>query len=67
MGLARGAGESVSVSVASAAIAIAAASNNIIKGIYAIGFGERQTGRQSCALLFVFAILGLIPLIWLLR
>ena len=66
LGLTRAAGESISFSVASAAIAIAAASNNVLKGIYAVGFGDRQAGRQSCGLLFSFALLGLIPLFWLL-
>lgn len=65
LGITQSAGKSTSLSVAGAAILIAAASNNIIKGIYAISFGDRQTGRQSCCLLFALALLGLTPLVWL--
>jgi uncharacterized membrane protein (DUF4010 family) len=53
------------LSVAAAAIAIAAASNNLVKGIYAYVWSDRATRLQSLALLGVFAALGLVPLIWL--
>lgn len=67
LGITQSAGRTTSLSVASAAILIAAASNNVIKGIYAISFGDRQTGRQSCYLLLVLALLGLIPLLLVFR
>jgi uncharacterized membrane protein (DUF4010 family) len=43
-------------------IAIAASSNNLMKGVYAFGFGDRQTGSQALALLSALAILGLVAL-----
>jgi len=51
------------VALAGGAIAIAAASNNLIKGIYAYGFADRRTGQQGLALLTVLALLGLLPLL----
>jgi uncharacterized membrane protein (DUF4010 family) len=53
------------VAVAAAAILIAAASNNLVKGIYAYAFSDRKTGLQSLALLAALAALGLGPLLWL--
>jgi hypothetical protein len=50
------------VALAVGAIVIAAASNNLIKGVYAYGFGDRCTGTQGLALLTVLALLGLLPL-----
>jgi uncharacterized membrane protein (DUF4010 family) len=49
--------------LAAAAIAIAAASNNVVKGIYAYSFADRPTGRRSLILLLALAVLGLIPLV----
>ncbi|MGC1417571.1 MAG: MgtC/SapB family protein [Candidatus Acidiferrum sp.] len=51
-----------SISLAGGAIVIAAASNNLIKGIYAYGFADRRTGKQGFALLMALALLGLLPL-----
>jgi len=51
------------VALAGSAIVIAAASNNLIKGIYAYGFGDRRTGKQGFALLTVLALAGLLPLL----
>ncbi len=65
LGITQSAGQSITLSAAGAAILIAAASNNLIKGIYAISFGERQTGQQSFGLLLILAIAGLVPLLWL--
>jgi uncharacterized membrane protein (DUF4010 family) len=45
--------------VAARAIAIAASSNNVMKGIYAFGFGDRRTGSEALALLSALALLGL--------
>jgi uncharacterized membrane protein (DUF4010 family) len=50
--------------VASAAILIAAASNNLVKGIYAYGWSDRKTGVQSLCLLAALAVAGLAPLLW---
>lgn len=50
------------LSVAVAGVAIAAASNNIAKGGYALGFADRRTGMQTAALLLVISLLGLLPL-----
>ncbi|MCM1981935.1 MgtC/SapB family protein [Lyngbya confervoides] len=59
-------GHSIPGGVASAAIVIAAASNNLVKGVYALIFGDRQTGRRSLAGLVIFSLLGLLPLLGLL-
>ena len=48
--------------LAARAIAIAASSNNLMKGIYAFAFGDRQTGLQALALLSALALLGLAAL-----
>jgi hypothetical protein len=37
----------------------------LVKGIYAILFGDRATGRQSFMLLGILALLGLMPLLQL--
>jgi uncharacterized membrane protein (DUF4010 family) len=65
LGLTQVAGKGTAVSVAAVAIVIATASNNCVKGGYALLFGERQAGRQSLVLLVGLAIVGLLPLFWL--
>lgn len=65
LGLTQSAGKSTPASIAAAAIAIAAASNNLVKGCYAIIFADRPTGKQSLFLLIALAFLGIIPLFWL--
>jgi uncharacterized membrane protein (DUF4010 family) len=66
LGMTQTAGRSVSVAIAANAICIAAASNNLLKGVYAYGFGDRSVGRQAIGLLSVFAMLGgLIPFLCL--
>ena len=65
MGLTQSAGISTPLHLAAASIVVAAASNNLIKGFYAYGFADRQTGRQSLALLAGLALLGLLPLMWI--
>jgi uncharacterized membrane protein (DUF4010 family) len=67
MGMTQSAGASTSLLVASAAIAIAAASNNVVKGVYAYSLADRKTGVQSLCLLVSLAALGFIPLLWLVR
>jgi uncharacterized membrane protein (DUF4010 family) len=51
------------VPLAAGGIVIAAASNNLIKGVYACVFGDRRTGIQALALLTGLALLGLLPLL----
>jgi len=53
------------VKAAAVAILIAAASNNLIKGIYAYSVADKKTGAQSFGLLATLAVLGLVPLLWL--
>jgi uncharacterized membrane protein (DUF4010 family) len=50
------------IALAAHAIAIAASSNNIIKGFYAFGFGDRRTGSQALTLLAALAATGLVAL-----
>ena len=65
MGLTQAAGKLTPVNVAAGAILIAAASNNIVKGIYAYSLADRKTGLQSLLFLAGLAVAGLVPLIWL--
>jgi uncharacterized membrane protein (DUF4010 family) len=65
MGMTHSAGRTTSLAVAASAIAIAAASNNVVKGVYAYSLSDRQTGVQSVSLLLGLAALGLVPLLWL--
>jgi uncharacterized membrane protein (DUF4010 family) len=65
MGLTQAAGSLTPVKVAAAAILIAAASNNIVKGIYAFSMADRKTGFQSLAFLIALAAVSLVPLFWL--
>jgi len=66
MGLTQSAGTLTPLHVAAGAVLIAAASNNLVKGIYAYSLSDRKTGRESLAFLLLLAIAGLIPLIWFL-
>ncbi len=65
LGLAQSGPAEVPIRLAATAIVIAAASNNVIKAVYAFILADRMTGRRSLALLLVFAALGLIPIGWL--
>ena len=67
MGMTQSAGGVTSLKVAAAAILIAAASNNLVKGIYAWWFSDRKTGVQSLCLLGGLTAAGLAPLLWLAR
>jgi uncharacterized membrane protein (DUF4010 family) len=64
MGMTQAAGSLTPLKIAGAAVLIAAASNNLMKGIYAYSLADRKTGTQSLALLTAFAALGLVPLLW---
>jgi uncharacterized membrane protein (DUF4010 family) len=63
MGLTQTSGGSTPTTLAAAAIVIAAAVNNLVKGGYAYGFGDRDTGRESLALLGGYSLLGFLPLL----
>ena len=65
MGMTQAAGALTALKVAAAAVLIAAASNNLVKGIYAYSLADRKTGVQSLVLLAALAALGLVPLLWL--
>jgi uncharacterized membrane protein (DUF4010 family) len=53
-----------STMLAGHAIAIAASSNNLMKGVYAFGFGDRRTGSEALALLTALALIGLAALLF---
>jgi uncharacterized membrane protein (DUF4010 family) len=65
MGMTQAAGSVTPLKVAAPAVLIAAASNNLVKGIYAYSLADRKTGVRSLALLAALAALGLVPLLWL--
>jgi uncharacterized membrane protein (DUF4010 family) len=64
MGLTQSTSTPALLQVASSGIVIAAASNNVVKGVYAFALSPRQTGMQSLIFLLGLAALGLIPLLW---
>ncbi len=65
LGLAQGGRDMTPLPVAATAIVIAAASNNVLKAIYAYVFADRQTGIRSLVLLLSLAALSLLPLFWI--
>ena len=65
MGMTQAAGTLTPLTIAAAAVLIAAASNNLIKGVYAYSLADRKTGIQSLGFLASLAALGLAPLFWL--
>jgi uncharacterized membrane protein (DUF4010 family) len=67
MSMTQSAGRTTPLQLAAAAILITAASNNLVKGIYAYALSDRKTGFQSLALLGGLAAVGLLPLLWILR
>jgi uncharacterized membrane protein (DUF4010 family) len=67
MGMTQSAGSGTAETVAAAAILIAAASNNLVKGIYAFSLADRRTGIRSLCLLAALALAGIAPLLWAAR
>ena len=67
MGMTQSAGKTAALPVAAAAILIAAASNNLVKGIYAYSMSDRTTRIQSFGVLAGLALAGLAPLFWVAR
>jgi uncharacterized membrane protein (DUF4010 family) len=65
MGMTQSAGSATPFSVGASAILVAAASNNLVKGIYAYSLCDRATGRQTLLLLAGLSVLGMVPLLWL--
>jgi uncharacterized membrane protein (DUF4010 family) len=65
MGMTQAAGTLTPLKVAAGAVMIAAASNNVVKAIYAYSLADRKTGRQSLVFLIALAAAGLAPLLWL--
>jgi uncharacterized membrane protein (DUF4010 family) len=65
MGMAQAAGTVTPLKAAAGAVLIAAASNNLIKGIYAYGLAGEKTKSQAFGLLAGLAAVGLVPLIWI--
>jgi uncharacterized membrane protein (DUF4010 family) len=65
MGITQSAGRTAPLAVAAAAILVAAASNNLIKGVYAYFWADRKTGKQGLYLLLSLAVAGLVPLVWI--
>jgi uncharacterized membrane protein (DUF4010 family) len=64
MALTQSAGGPTPFALAAAGILIAAASNNLIKGIYAYSFADRKTGVEGVGLLSALAVCGVVPLFW---
>ncbi len=62
MGLTQAPTTATALNVSAGAILIAAASNNVVKGIYAYSLAGRKTGRQSLLFLVALAAAGLAPL-----
>jgi uncharacterized membrane protein (DUF4010 family) len=65
IGMTQTAGNATPLALAAGAIAVAAASNNALKGAYARGFADAETGRTSMIFLLGLAALGLLPLLLL--
>lgn len=65
LGLAQASGGAEPHAVAATAILVAAASNNVIKGMYALAFADRATGRLALAGMLLLALLGLVPVFFL--
>jgi uncharacterized membrane protein (DUF4010 family) len=65
LGMTQAAGTLTPLRLAAEAVLIAAASNNLVKGIYAYSLADRKTGTQALCLLATLAVLGLAPLLWL--
>jgi uncharacterized membrane protein (DUF4010 family) len=65
MGMTQAAGTLTPIKLAAGAVMISAASNNLVKGIYAFCLAGRKTGVQSLWLLVGLTVAGLVPLLWL--
>lgn len=61
LSMTQAAGGSTAYSIAAAGILIAAASNNLVKGLYAISLAPRAAGLPSLMLLGALAVAGIVP------
>jgi uncharacterized membrane protein (DUF4010 family) len=66
LSLTQSAGTAASTALAASAVLVATASNNVVKAFYAFGFADRKAGLQSLLLLLGFALLGIVPIVWIL-
>ena len=60
LGLTQNIGSGLDVGIAALAVVIASAVNNLMKGVYAVIFGSRRTGRLSLALLASFGAISVV-------
>ncbi len=60
LGLTQSAGHGVVLATAALAVVIASASNNVMKGIYALVFGNRAAGRAALGLLALWAVASVV-------
>jgi len=67
LGLAQTAGKETPLGLAAGGVVVAAASNNFAKAIIARVVGDPDTGQQSLALLLGLTVLGLVPLLWVVK
>lgn len=65
LGMTQSAHQAMPVMLAAASILVAVASNNVIKGVYAVLFARNRAGKQSLGLLLGLGVLGLLPLLWI--
>jgi uncharacterized membrane protein (DUF4010 family) len=64
MGMTQAAGAQTALHVAATAIVLTVASNNVMKGVYAYAFADRETGRLGLAALVALALAGLVPMLY---
>ena len=60
LGLTQNIGSGLDLGIAALAVVIASAVNNLMKGVYAVIFGSRRTGRLSLALLASFGVISIV-------
>jgi len=60
LGLTQTIGSGLDLGIAALAVVIASAVNNLMKGLYAVVFGSRRTGRLSLALLASFGAVSVV-------
>ena len=60
LGLTQTIGSGLDLGIAALAVVIASAVNNLMKGVYAVIFGSRRTGRLSLALLASFGAISVV-------
>jgi len=65
LSLTQTAGKVTPAQVAAVSVVIAAASNNLAKGLYAIGFARGRGGKLALGALLALAVIGLAPLLFL--